>query len=323
VIQRRGIGAPPLKAPYFRLGSNRAAHSSATQVKKKITDHDQLRVAAIDALAQIADELLEIAFDVGLSVQQINYVIRERAVLTANRRLIRETGRASKSRVAIITGLPRSEVSRIGRSGGGYASSDLGQNPALRLLAAWLNDARFLTPDGEPPTLPIFGKKRTFEALVLKHGAGIPVRAMLDELLQISAVERVGDHSVRIKTRIPVSVGRTPRAISALGERCSDLLRTLGKNMRSPLPPMFEATSLVIDADPKLVPMVRRAIEQQSASFINSVGSLLERSKSSSPIRSTAKSRLGVTVYYFQSDPSGNHEILGRRTNLRRRRRKG
>jgi hypothetical protein len=291
-------------------------------VNKKITVHDQLRLAAVAALERIADEVLEIAFDVGLTVQQLNYVLRERAVLTANKRLLRENTRASRSRIAIITGLPRSEVSRIARSRGQHEGNKR-QNPALRLLSAWLNDARYLTPDGEPLTLPIFGKRQTFEALVIKYGTGIPVRAMLDELLQISAVEKVGDQRVRVKSRIPISTGQTPRAIIAMGERCADLLRTLGNNMQSPLQPMFEATSLVTDADSKMVPMIRRAIEQQGASFISSVGSILERTGTSSPIRGTTKYRLGVTVYYFEGARTADNKTPGPRTNLRRQRSKG
>jgi hypothetical protein len=151
---------------------------------------------------------------------------------------------------------------------------------------------------------------------------------MLDELLQLGAVEQVEKQCVRVKSRIPISVGRTPGAIIALGDRCSDLLRTLGKNMQRPIPPMFEATSLVGDADPDLIPVVRRAIEKQGASFINSANSILARSRSTSSAgqpKSAVKRRLGVTVYYFEGE-SDTDSVTGakprRRTNLRRRRTK-
>jgi Family of unknown function (DUF6502) len=294
-------------------------------VQKKTPAHDSNRAATVAALRQIADELLETVFDAGLTVQQLNYIIRERAIYVAGKRVLRDKGHVSKSRVAIITGLPRSEVARIAKSPHRYEKAKLGQNPARKLLAGWFSDPRFLTPDGEPVPLAIFGRKRTFEALVSTYGSGIPVRAMLDELLQLGAVETLEERRVRVRSRIPISIGRTPEAIAALGDRCSDLIRTLSTNMHRPAPPMFEATSLVVDADPKLVPMIRRAIDRQGASFIRSANSLLARSRSIDSghrPRSAAKRRLGVTVYYFESEGDSDSEISAKpisRTNLRRR----
>jgi hypothetical protein len=262
--------------------------------------------------------------DAGITVQQFNHVLRERAVRTAGRRVMKETGRSSKSRVAIITGLPRSEVTRISNSPDSYIKDTVGEHPTRRVLAAWFDDPRFLASSGEPATLPIFGKKRSFERLVSAHGAGVPVRAMLDELIQIDAVERVADQHVRAKSRVPISVGLTANAIETVGERCGDLLQTLISNLRCVTPPLFQATSLLSDADRSLVPMIRREIAEQGASFINSANSLLKRSqRSRKSLAPAAKCRLGVTVYYFEdvdesTDSLVQHERRTRRINLRR-----
>jgi hypothetical protein len=257
-------------------------------VQRKSEAPDPLRAATVAALKQIADSLLEVMFDAGITVQQLNYVMRERAVQAARKRVLKDTGRVSNSRVAIITGLSRSEVARIARSPDEYTKSKRGQNPAWRLLAAWFNDARYLTPDGAPATLPIFSKNRSFESLVGVHGAGLPVRAMLDELI----------------------------------------LQTLAKNMERSASPLFEATSLVLDANPKLVPITRREIEKQATSFISSSSSLLSRSRQrdlAGSARRPAKCRVGVTVYYFESvinQKEGKDKIESARPrrNLRRRR---
>jgi hypothetical protein len=52
-------------------------------------------------------------FDAGVTVQELNYLVRDRAVRLATERVTSECGRNSKSRVAIMTGLPRSEVTKI------------------------------------------------------------------------------------------------------------------------------------------------------------------------------------------------------------------
>ena len=267
--------------------------------------NDPLKEATILALKRVVDPLVDLMFDAGVTVRELNQIVRERAVRTAARRVSRETGRDSKSRVAIITGLPRPEIARILRSGDLSSSKRLGQHPGRNVLAAWFDNPRFLTANGDPAVLPIFGKRRSFEQLVAMHSRGIPVRAMLDELTQIDAVEMLEDQQVRIKSRIPIHTGMTDSAITAIGERTRDLLGTLTKNLRRTSKPLFEGTALSDDTDREMVSLIRREIAEQGANFINSANSLFGRSsvtaKRLAPKKST-KYRLGVTVYYFQDD---------------------
>jgi len=280
----------------------------------------------MSALKHVVDSLIEVMFDAGVTVQDFNYLLRERAVRAATKRVVKNSGRNSKSRVAIITGLARSEVSRISASSDSDKKTKSGHHPARRVLATWFDNPRFLTKAGEPAILQIYGKRRSFENLVLMEGGGIPVRAMLDELVQIDAVERLANQHVRAKSRVPISVGLTPNAIAAVGERCSDLLQTLTKNLRRSVPTQFEATSQISDADPTMLPLIRREIADQGASFINGASSLLKRSQHKSErALNSVKCRVGVTVYYFEDGADCTVGVntkvkQGRRTNLRRQR---
>jgi hypothetical protein len=174
--------------------------------------------------------------------------------------------------------------------------------------------------------LPIFGKRRSFERLVERYGASIPVRAMLDELMQLDAVERLEDQKVRAKSRVPIMTGLTNRTITAVGERGRDLLETLTHNVRRSAQPYFEATAVTDDGDLDMVNFLRREIAEQGTNFINSATSLLNRSqikRSSKTAKSSRTVRVGVTVYYFQEESQNTDEatgvaIHGRRKNLRR-----
>src|ERR1700733_5186016 len=106
--------------------------------------NDPLKEATIAALKRVVDPLADLMFDAGVTVHEFSQLIRERAVQIAARRVSKESGRDSKSRVAIITGLPRSEVARILRSDDVSPSTRLGQHPARKVLAAWFDDPRFL-----------------------------------------------------------------------------------------------------------------------------------------------------------------------------------
>lgn len=295
-------------------------------MRRTSQDTDRIRDAASSALELILDQLLDLMFDVGISVQELSYLVRSRAVHVASRRLAREGDQRSKSRVAIITGLPRSEVTKLSRYVSARRRTKIGQQPGRRTLTGWFNDPRFLSADGEPAVLPIFGKQRSFEKLVSKYGAGIPVRAMLDELIQIGAIELLPDQRVSAKTRVPISVGLTPSAIEAAGEHCKDLLGTLIQNIRRIDRPMFEATSLISDASPNMLPVIRREIAEQGTNLINAISSILKRSQGKAKKRTPNRDgrRVGVTVYYFEDSAVATSDLakdgkITQRTNLRRR----
>lgn len=296
---------------------------------RKLGLRDPRKEATVVALERVVDPLVELMFDAGMTVHEFNQLVRERAVRIAAKRVSRELGRGSKSRVAIITGLQRSEVARILRSGDAPSIKRLGQHPARKVLAAWFDDPRFLAPNGDPAVLPIFGKRRSFEQLVAMHSGGIPVRAMLDELTLINAVERLSDQRLKAKARIPILTGPSRIAIEEIGERTRGLLDTLLYNLRNRDKPLFEATVFVDETDYESVSLLRREIAEQGANFISSANSLFGRHRvkqSRQLAKVPAKCRLGVTVYYFQdaiegATDSGPKIDTGRRKNLQRQRR--
>jgi hypothetical protein len=294
-------------------------------VRNTSHETDPIKEATLSALELILDPLLDLMFDAGLSVREFNYLIRSRAVHVATKRLLRDSGRHSKSRVAIMTGIPRSEVTKLSRLANTPRKTKVGQQPARRTLTGWFSDPRFLNTSGEPAVLPIFGKRRSFESLVSKYGAGVPVRAMLDELIQVGAVERLTNQRVSAKTRVPISVGLTPNAIEAAGEHCKDLLGTLIQNLRRAERPMFEATSVISDAKPSMLPVIRREIAEQGTNLINAASSILKRSQGRLKKKGSVKNgyRVGVTIYYFDDSAGATTDLPNagrnrRRTNLRR-----
>ena len=288
--------------------------------------HDPLKEATVATLKRVVDPLVDLMFDAGVTVHELSLLVRESAVRIGARRVLKESGRESNSRVAIITGLPRAEVARILKSENVTPGPPPKQHPARKVLAAWFDNPRFLAMNGDPAILPIFGKRRSFEQLVAMHGRGIPVRAMLDELTQINAVERLSDQRVKAKSRVPIITGLSGGAVSVIGERTRDLLDTLTSNLQCKSQPLFEGTALTDDVDLEMVPLVRRELADQGASFIDGANSLLSRS-SIKPSRATGKTstkcRLGITVFYFQDDMEGSRDpkagaIPGRRKNLQR-----
>ena len=273
-------------------------------VKINRPDQDAIKDVALLAATRIIDPLLNLIFDAGISIPELTYVIRERSVRVAAERALKKSGRISKSAVAISTGLPRTEVSRILNSPDLAPKPSRGQNPARRVLSAWYDDEEYLTKSGEPAALPIFGKRQSFESLVTSYGGGIPVRAMLDELTELEAVDRLPNQTIRPRARLMILSGMTQNAISAVGERGRDFLATLTGNVRNNGDPLFEATAVVNDADSEMVALIRREVVAQGSSFINNINSLLNRSRKKKVpnAKSSTPFRVGVTAFYFQDE---------------------
>src|ERR1700691_1103088 len=188
---------------------------------------DPLRDATLSALTQLIDPILTLMFDSRVTVREFTQLIREIAVSKAGSRISKETGHCNKSRVSILTGLPRSEVTRLLKKHSSLILSGTVQHPTRKVLSAWFDDSAFLTKEGDPAVLPAFGKRKSFERLVDKHGGGVPVRAMLDELTRIDAIEWLTGQRIRPRNRIPMMTGLTATSILMMGERGRNLLQTL------------------------------------------------------------------------------------------------
>lgn len=105
-----------------------------------------------------------------------------------------------KSRAAILTGLSRKEVMRLARQLPPGERDDFeSRNRAARVLAGW-----FLPPfaDGKglPRPLSLKDGSDSFERLVRTCGGDVPHRAILDELLNCGAVEKLDGGRVRLKS---------------------------------------------------------------------------------------------------------------------------
>lgn len=143
----------------------------------------------------------------------------------------------SDGRIAIITGLTRKEVRRL-RTGQGLASIDSSLNRVQRLIAGWNQDPDFTGPYGLPLALPFdeasAGDTRSFTDLVLKHGGGMPPKAMLDELLRTGLAVQEGDSElIRNTGRTYIPDQMDPAALERFGKVMARLADTLDFNNQS------------------------------------------------------------------------------------------
>ena len=119
----------------------------------------------------------------------------------AEKKLTRSGSKPTKSALALITGLDTRVVSSVLKERFSETSVPMSANPENTLIDIWNSDVVFQDPVSKKAAiLPIEGKGRTFQTLVLRAiGRNITVKTVLDRLLKGGTVETVDGDIPRVK----------------------------------------------------------------------------------------------------------------------------
>ena len=104
-----------------------------------------------------------------VSLPALTDILKAIYVEEAQKKLEREGSKPTKSAIALMTGLDTRVVSSILTQTPEEAIQVQNVNPENALIDMWSSDPFFQNPDtGNPADLPIAGRGRTFQGLVLK-----------------------------------------------------------------------------------------------------------------------------------------------------------
>jgi hypothetical protein len=103
----------------------------------------------------------------------------------AQKKLLREGSKPTKSAIALITGLDTRVVTNLLAQNLDSTIQNQNVNPEHALIDMWTSDPFFLDSDtGQPVKLPIVGRGRTFQTLVVRAiGRNITVKTVISRLL--------------------------------------------------------------------------------------------------------------------------------------------
>ncbi len=103
------------------------------------------------------------------------------------------------------------------------------------ILRGWRREKRFLTPEGEPKVLPVYGKGATFEALARKYAPGAPVKVLVDYICLYGDATRLTKNKVALVGSNVLIVEKTPQvAMAAINQNFRQLTYTILKNTNTP-----------------------------------------------------------------------------------------
>jgi len=273
---------------------------------------DRLDYEALEkSLIQVLKPLIRIGVKRGLDYGQFSEAVK-RAFVDVIHDDFRVPGRRlTVSRISVLTGLTRREASRLvkARTETQDESSPRRRfNRAGRVFDAWHTDPRFADEVGHPRPLSLEGGGGDFADLVRRHGADVPARAVLDELVRVGAVDQDEDGRFRPAERAYVPHLDESEKLSILGADVADLIGAIDHNMTPDSGEPFFQRKVAYDNLPAdYLPKLRDLIRQDAQALLEALSREMAAQdrdviSSSEGEQETDRHRAMIGIYYFEEE---------------------
>jgi hypothetical protein len=270
-----------------------------------------VRERILQALGHLLEPVVLLLLKNGISWNEFLEIARAKFVDVATRRFGIRGRPTNISRVAILTGQDRREVSRLRRQFAKPMQPRAVCKPT-QVLDGWHRDEDFLDAAGRPRDLKIDGEQATFEALVRRHAPSIPHVAMLKQLRLVGAVQDLPDDKVRVLKRAYVPKALSEDHIALWGSVLHDIGTTWEYNlMREPSQrSRFERRAVNLKVGVDTLPAFREFLEVEGQAFLERIDDWLSAHEvPESAAASGTTMRLGVGVYQL-----GDERVVARRS---------
>ena len=212
----------------------------------------------------------------------------------------------SVSRVSILTGLSRKEVARLRQLEPWDNDQVIQQyNRAARVISAWVREPEFHDASGRPATLPVEGEHKSFSELVRRYSGDMPVRAILDELLRVGAIEQLADDHLRLLARSYIPAAGEVEKLDILGSDVADLIATIDWNLRFPPDEAYFQRKVQYDNLPaEVMPTLRTLSAERAQALIEQLDLWMAgHDRDVNPtVQGTGRKRAMLGIYYFEED---------------------
>ncbi len=259
--------------------------------------------ALYNASYKLLSPLVKIMLRKGVAFGELMQVVKQVYVETSEKQLLESEGKATTSRIAIVTGLTRKDVAQIRKSPLTPDSVSPKYNRSIRVINGWLEDKEFCTPGGYPEVLPIHGMERSFEKLVERYSGNMTTRAMLDELESVGLVKRIEKEHVSLQHHAYIPSGDEDEALTIMGTDVALLISTIDHNMTNEAGPARFQRKVCYDNVPdEYLDELRTMVNRESQLLLEKFNAwLVQHDRDSNPqIEGKGHNRAGVGIYYFE-----------------------
>jgi Family of unknown function (DUF6502) len=250
------------------------------------------------ALEEFLTEFARFLLAAGVSFSQFDVAAQTAFVNAAVDRARLRNSRINQSAVAAITGLTRTTIRAILK--GSESNAGRHRSRLLSLVYGWTTDTEFIAESGRAKTLPIRGKRASFQRLSKIYGGDVSERMLLGELKRLDLIDIKGD---RVSLSLTKAEGRFARELRTLSV-------ALAKTIQYPSP---QSTSTHINVSggeifyetPSQVGKVllRRRVQQGLSAFLTEVRASVDVATRTSTATNKSRRRMSkVSVLIVSQD---------------------
>ena len=193
-------------------------------------------------LARLLRPLVRLAIRSGLTFPALADLLRELYVNVAENDFALTSKSQTDSRVSLLTGIHRKEVSRLRGAGAPVNVVPVSISRTSRILARWLADRDFSDGAGRPRPLPRTGSEMepSFDRLVESVTRDVRPRVVLDEWLDRGLVTRDGEDRIILAEQAFVPKSGSDQQLYYLGRNLHDHIAAAVANVEGERPRFLE-----------------------------------------------------------------------------------
>jgi hypothetical protein len=260
------------------------------------------------AVARILKPLVRILLRNGMSYKTFANIARSQFVEVARKESGIGGRKQSVSRIAVITGLTRKEVSRLLKFSvpNDKEKSDR-YHRASRVVSGWRRDKAFLDASRRPAVLSIVGPGKSFQQLVKRYSGDVPHRAVLDELLSAGVVACPDENRVKLIERAYMPRGDETMKLHILGIDTAFLIDTISHNLKQDgTEPRFQRKVLYDNLPDEVLPALRQLSVKSAQALLEKLdGWLSSQDRDVNPeAGGSGRNTAGIGIYYIEETHS-------------------
>ncbi len=268
---------------------------------------EALKESAFSSFRLLMRPLAKLMLRCGVTWKELSELMKLVCVEVATEEYGQHGRPTNTSRVAILTGLSRKEVTRVRDLLKRTDHASLEKvNHASRVLSGWYQDPDFMTAQGNPRLLSA-GGEQGFEALAKRYAPDIPATAMLKELKRTDAVAETSTGKLKVKSRYYMPAPMDTESILRTGSVVHDIAHTIAHNVTgSDKSGRFEGRVTGIRIRKSAIKEFRNYLERWGMELLEYTDDWLSDHESKKPDEKTV--RLGLGVYMILDDDAGGGE---------------
>jgi len=213
----------------------------------------------------------------------------------------------NNSRVAMLTGLSRREVSRVRDYILDEDASGISEegNRMAQILTGWHVDPDFVGDDGQPKDLRTTGPSGSLHSLLKRYAGDLPHGAIRKEMLQRGLLQELENGDVRVLKRDVIYTNLDPEMVRQMGVALHDHAATLDHNLNEEreTTPRFEGLADNISVSANAAAAFQDYLDARGLDFLQEVDAWLSKHEvEDKDDAGERKIRLGVGVYLIHDE---------------------